>query len=244
MTRPKLAQDPQTATSPEQHHERRLAHLEAKIAEKSTDRTEAFSDGVFAIAITLLVLEIVVPRVAGGDGERHLPKDLLQALAHEWPSYLSYVLTFVMLGSTWINHHIMFNYVVRVDRMILAFNTLLLLVIALNPFPAALLAQGIADRNNLEADPHSLAIASIIFSSVQIMGGVFYNATWLYAVRRGLIAKEADPKQVKQLTRISLIYPLIFVISIGLAFVSPEASLLIYVLVPLAYVLPNSTDRF
>src|SRR5579864_8408932 len=100
----------------------------------STGRLEAFSDGVFAVAITLLILNIQVPSV--GASTR-----LAQALIASWPSYLSYVLSFVTVGITWINHHQMFKYITRTDHTLLFLNLLILMCITFIPFPTALLAQ-------------------------------------------------------------------------------------------------------
>jgi uncharacterized membrane protein len=96
-----------------------------------TNRLEAFSDGVFAIAITLLVLEIKVPPPGTALGAE---------LLHLWPSYLAYVVSFLVIGAIWLNHHAMFQHIVRVDGMLLLFNILHLMPIAFLPFPTAVLA--------------------------------------------------------------------------------------------------------
>ncbi|WP_229687244.1 TMEM175 family protein [Micromonospora parathelypteridis] len=89
----------------------------------------AFSDGVFAIAVTLLVLEIQPPQDFG---------HLLRGLGALWPSYLAYALSFLLIGQVWVNHHVMFDRVRHVDREVLFFNTLLLMVIASLPFSTSL----------------------------------------------------------------------------------------------------------
>jgi uncharacterized membrane protein len=96
-------------------------------------RVEAFSDGVFAIAITLLVLDIPVPQVARGQ--------LGDALLDNWPDYAAYVVSFAIIGLIWINHHAVFGYVERVDRGLLFLNLNLLLWTALIPWPTRLLAE-------------------------------------------------------------------------------------------------------
>ena len=98
-----------------------------------TNRLEAFSDGVFAIAITLLILEIKVPPAA------NLGNGLLQL----WPSYLAYAISFVVIGAIWINHHAMFDWIDRVDQKLLLLNTLHLMFIAFLPFPTAVLAEAL-----------------------------------------------------------------------------------------------------
>ena len=108
-----------------------------------TGRLEAFSDGVFAIAVTLLVLDIAVASDAG--------KDLLGAIGHLWPSYLAYVLTFMLVGQVWANHHVMFDQIRTADRVVLLLNTLLLMDIAFLPFAASVLAI----QNLLETSPRA-----------------------------------------------------------------------------------------
>ncbi len=102
-----------------------------------TARVEAFSDGVFAIAITLLVLEIRVP---APDATQH-GRALLAALRGLWPSYLGYALSFVTIGIMWSNHHSIFHYVRRADRYFVLINVLFLMCISFLPFPTALLAE-------------------------------------------------------------------------------------------------------
>ena len=99
----------------------------------STARVEAFSDGVFAIAITLLVLEI--------DVEPEAFDDLWRALADEWPSYLAYVTSFLTVGGVWLAHHSLFSHLRYVDPVLMRLNVLLLMVAAFLPFPTGLLAE-------------------------------------------------------------------------------------------------------
>ena len=106
-----------------------------------TARLETFSDGVIAIAITLLVLEITVPAITGDDSLGH-------ELLKEWPSYLGYVVSFLTLGTMWINHHNRFRYIARVNQSLLSLNTLLLMTIAFLPFSTALLAEYITGTHS------------------------------------------------------------------------------------------------
>jgi hypothetical protein len=110
-----------------------------------TGRLEAFSDGVFAIAITLLVLEIAVPHVEHD-------ASLTNALLDLWPSYFGYAVSFITIGVMWINHHHMFKDIERVDHGLLALNLLLLICISFVPFPTAVLAEYVGeDEFRLEA---------------------------------------------------------------------------------------------
>src|SRR4051812_12093172 len=136
----------------------RMRQLYAEMDEAGTTRLETFSDGVFAIAATLLVLEIAVDTRNGGALRRELPKNLPPFPPHAvsflrnggtlgsellkiWPSYLAYVMSFLTIGVIWINHHHCVTLIARVDRPFLFINTLLLLVVSFIPFPTKLVAQ-------------------------------------------------------------------------------------------------------
>jgi len=108
--------------------------MDDRADEKETARIEAFSDGVFAIAITLLILEIKVPQEAGSE------EALTKALARQWPSYVAFLSSFATIGIMWINHHRLFTHIRRIDHGLLVLNSLLLLAVVVVPFPTALLA--------------------------------------------------------------------------------------------------------
>lgn len=109
--------------------------------ERGTDRIEAFSDGVFAIAITLLTLEIKIPHVPSDS-------DLVGSLLGMWPAYLAYVLSFVMIGIYWANHHYIFKLFRKTDHALNLLNLLFLLFIAFLPLPTELLGNYLLDRTN------------------------------------------------------------------------------------------------
>lgn len=111
------------------------------MAEKETGRVEAFSDGVFAIAITLLIIEIGVPHVEGEEGLAH-------ALRQLWPSYFGFALSFVTIGIIWMNHHGMFKDIERVDHSMMVLNLLLLMCVSFIPFPTAVLAEYMRNDDN------------------------------------------------------------------------------------------------
>jgi len=102
---------------------------------RETGRVEAFSDGVFAIAVTLLVLDLKVPKPGDLGGE-----SLLSALARQWPAFLAYLTSFATILVMWVNHHKMFNHIRRTDDRFLFLNGLLLLFVTFVPFPTALVA--------------------------------------------------------------------------------------------------------
>ncbi|HZM75354.1 MAG TPA: TMEM175 family protein [Candidatus Limnocylindrales bacterium] len=136
--------------------------------ERDPRRLVLFSDAVFAIAVTLLVLEIRPPQ-----DTRHL----LHGLAALWPSYLAYAITFLLIGQVWANHHVMFDHIRSVDRTVLFLNTLLLMDIAFLPFAAAVLSA--AFRTG-----HGQRTAVVFYGIVFEVAALLFNVIWEYA-RRG-----------------------------------------------------------
>lgn len=155
---------------------------------KETNRLEAFSDGVIAIAITLLILEIKVPTdLPEGTG-------LWNALARLWPSYLALVTSFTLILILWINHHRMFIHIWRTDTTLFLLNGGVLLCITTLPFTTALVAEYLQKP---EAQ-----IAAIIYNGNFIVMAIFFNSLWLYATYKDrLLNPAADQAGVKALTR-------------------------------------------
>ncbi len=136
----------------------------AERVEKETSRIEAFSDGVFAIAITLLVLELKVPHETGAG--------LWRALLALWPSYFAFVTSFATIGIMWLNHHRMFNLIHRTDQLLLLLNGLLLLGVTFVPFPTAVVGAYL-DRDGEKT-------AACFMSAVYIGIAIAFNLLWRY----------------------------------------------------------------
>ena len=190
--------------------------------EPGTDRLEAFSDGVFAIAATLLVLEF---KVHSGD-------DLGHQLLHLWPSYLAYVTSFVTIGIIWMNHHHTCSLIGRVNRTFLFLNILLLLTVAFLPFPTSLVAQ------HLRGD--GAEAAALTYAATFVLMSVLYNVWWRYASGgRRLIAEGVPDSAVRAISRAFdpgvPMYGTVFVI----AFFSPLASVLLTFAIA-AFYLPSA----
>ena len=136
-----------------------------------TARTEAFSDGVFAIAITLLVLEVHVPQ------RNEIPHGLLPALLANWPTYLSYLATFLTVGVIWLNHHGVFQKIRRIDRTLQWWNLILLLLVSFTPFPNALLAEFLAGDGFVSADGRvAAAVYALVFAAAMVPWvGIWYH---------------------------------------------------------------------
>jgi uncharacterized membrane protein len=187
------------------------------------NRLEALIDGVFAIAITLLVIEISVPIV---DSAR--ASDLVEALAGQWPSYLAYAVTFFLVGAYWINHHRMFALLRGIDHTFLILNILCLMAIAVIPFPNAVLAEYLTE-------PELRGVAAAVYGLAMLVLAVLFNIVWWYAYRRRLFRPEVDPAKIRRVLRTYLSGPVIFVTALVLSLWVPVVSLVIYVLVPLGY---------
>jgi uncharacterized membrane protein len=201
--------------------------------EKETGRLEAFSDGVFAVAITLLVLDIKTPKAADLMAGH---TSLTGALLAQWPSYLSYVLSFLTVLIMWTNHHRMFLYIRRVDNMFLLLNGLLLLFITLAPFPTSVLAEYIMRPE--------AKTAAMVYSGAFICIGVAFNLMWLYASYHGrLLAKDYDRAAVKHMTRGYLMGPIVYIAALALAFFSVAASVGLCYALTIFFALPGSRDR-
>lgn len=193
-----------------------------------TARVEAFSDGIFAIAITLLVLEIRVPAPdVTGHGSTLLP-----ALVSLWPSYLGYIISFVTIGVMWVNHHSMFVLIRRTDRYFLILSVFFLMCIAFLPFPTALLAEYLPE-------PKGRRVAVAAYSASFVLIAVAYNAVWWYAVRHGqLLEPDADQEAVRTISKRYMIGPLAYGASFALAFVNVWASLAVHGLLMAFYIMP------
>ena len=148
-----------------------------------TTRLETFSDGVFAIAATLLILDVNL------SGEGSVAHQLLAA----WPSYAAYAISFATLGIVWVNHHTVFAQIGRVDRTFLFINVLFLMVIAFSPFPTRVLAEHLREGSKAAAFAYGLTFTLM---------ALCYGALWFYAARnRRLIADDADQRTVSGISR-------------------------------------------
>jgi uncharacterized membrane protein len=157
--------------------------MSAPSLSRDTGRLVAFSDGVFAISITLLILEIRPPEDTA---------DLLAGLLALWPSYLAYAVTFLFIGQVWANHHVMFDHIRVADRVMLLLNTVLLMVVAFLPFATSVLAGALRSG-------HGERTAAAFYGIAFAMTALTFNAVWLYARRKRLLSEalsEAGAKAI------------------------------------------------
>jgi uncharacterized membrane protein len=158
----------------------------AKVRAHRTARMEAFSDGVFAIAITLLVLEISVP--SGSES------DLWAALVGEWPSYLAYLVSFASIGAVWFGHSVITEHLDHATAVLLRLNLLLLLVVCFLPLPTRLLAEYLKE-------PEAERVAAAVYGINLLLALVLLSVLWRFAVREHLVRGDLADEDVKALTK-------------------------------------------
>jgi len=190
-----------------------------------TGRVEAFSDGVFAIAITLLILNVTLHRSGGTLGH-----DLVRL----WPSYVAYGVSFLTIGIMWVNHHTIFRHIERVDRRFLLINLMLLMLIAFVPFPTRIAAEYARSDDSRRA-------AALLYGITLTTTAVFFNSLWLYASRRaGLLAPDADRREVTGITRSYIPGAPMYATATVVAFASSIASLVLFGAIAIFYALSSS----
>jgi len=182
----------------------------------TTQRLETLSDGVIAIAATLLVLDF---------GHLHLQgrETVLDALLDEWPSLLAYLFSFTVIGLIWVAHHAMFERISSVDRPLLFLNLGLLLVVGFIPWPTSVLADFI-DAGGVDA-----AWATALYSvTMTIIGLLFMGMWWHLARHPEHTIDSVTEAQLRRSLRYSLVSPVVYGLTIPLAFVSPFLCLAVY----------------
>lgn len=188
------------------------------------ERVIFFSDAVFAIAITLLALEIRLPAGA----EMSSGADLLAALLGIWPRYLSYGISFLVIGMYWMSHHRMFRSIARYDSRLMFLNLLLLLCVGFIPFPTSIIGE------------YTGQVATVFYALTMIVTGLMTWALWWYASGAGgrLLARPLDARQLRNSRLRTLVAPLVFVISLGISFVNDDLARLSWLAIaPLLLVL-------
>lgn len=197
----------------------------------ATSRLEAFSDGVFAIAMTLLVLDLKVPPAAP-DGPPLWP-----ALLHQWPAYLAFVTSFATIGIMWINHHLNFTVIRRTDHPLLVLNGLLLLGVTFLPFPTGLVAAHFGHPGE--------RVATEVYAGTFLFIALIWNVLWRYASGGGrLLSHDADPRVVEAITRAYRPAILWYLAAFAAAFVYALASLAVIAALAVYFALPDLYQRW
>lgn len=199
--------------------------------EKETGRLEAFSDGVFGIAMTLLVLDIKVPRPADLTGF-----GLGEALLRQWPAYCSYVLSFLTILIMWTNHHKLFRLIRKTDHAFLMINGILLMFVTLVPFPTALLAAHLGQPGQ--------QTAAAVYAGEYVMIAFWFTVLWRYASQHErLLARDYDRAAAAGISAQYRFGPLMYLAALGLAFLNAAASVLVCAALAIFFALPGLVQK-
>ena len=199
---------------------------------RGTSRIEAFSDAVIAIMLTLLAVELLqFDRV-----EAHRI-GLAAALQGQWPAYLAFGMTFLVVGQIWMTHHNLWRYVERVDQGISVLNLLLLMCVAVIPFSASVLAASVDGLPRAERRH-----AAALYSATMLGQAIAFNLVLWWARRHGLLRGEVDDALYRAIARRFLAGPSIYAAALALAFVSPGVSMACYLAVIILYLWPGAGD--
>jgi uncharacterized membrane protein len=193
-----------------------------------TSRVEALSDGVFAIAMTILVLNISVPTAETVSADR-----LLEALRHVAPQVIVYIISFVNLGVLWVGQHNQYHFIDRADRWFLWINILYLLLISFMPLSTALLGHYPLHR-----------LALVVYGANLIAATLILALHWRYATGGGrLVRSQLSPRVIRLAQRRMLGSAGAYTIALVLSLMAPVLSLALFLAVPLFNVLPFALDR-
>ena len=199
---------------------------------KETSRIEAFSDGVFAIAITLLVLERKVPHADSDAG-------LARALLAEWPAYLAFFTSFATITIMWINHHVVLGLVRRVDAWLLLWNALLLMLVSVVPFPTSLVSRTMGHPGE--------RVAAAVYCGVGLAIALAFTGLWRYATspRRHprLLRVPPDDPRVRSLNARYRFGPLCYLVALVLAPLNANASMAMALGLALVFAIPHPEPR-
>jgi len=194
----------------------------------SSLRLEALGDGIFAVAMTILVIELHVPELNNVSWHEFLEK-----LGDTWQGLLCYVISFVVLGIMWFGHRMMFEYIARTNRYFIFLGILFYMVTCLVPFSTRFLA------------------SHIHWSSILVYGlnlslcNLTLYAQWLYGINRPSLLEMELPAEVRKEARVLfLLSPVVYAIAIIISFWAPAVSLAIYAITPILYLLPNKLDKY
>jgi len=194
-----------------------------------TSRTEAFSDGVFAIAITLLILEVNVPETAFDN--------LWRGIADQWPSYLAYATSFITIGGIWLAHHGIFRRLQYANKRLMVINLALLMAVSFLPFPTKLMAEAIHSNDAERA-------AVIFYGGTLLVISLLLSALWGSVILdRHLLRPEVEEDEIRAITRAAALIIGLNAAAIVLAIVTPVVAASGFLLIALVAVLRARGDR-
>ena len=198
-----------------------------------TGRLEAFSDGVFAIAVTLLVLDLHVP-------PPDQTSNLVVALMKQWPTYAAYIISFAFILIMWVNHHRMFKYIARTDHGLLICNGVLLLFVTVVPFPTSLLATYLTES----ANHGNQVVAAVVYQGTYVLLALAFNLVWFWAAHdRRLLDNSLHPQLADTVTKRFRWGPASYLLCVVVAFVSPYASLVLNAALAIFWAWPSGAPQ-
>lgn len=195
----------------------------------SAGRLEALGDGVFSVAMTILVIELKIPSVQGNS-----LKDLLHGLYDTRQELFCYFISFIVLGIMWFGHRMVFEYISRTNRYFIFLGVLFYMIVCLVPFSTRFLAA------------NTLRWYAILMYGLNLsMCNLALYAQWVYGIKRPSLHARILPAEVRKEAKILfLISPIMYAIAILISFYFPIGSIVIYFITPILYLLPNKLDKY
>ncbi len=192
-------------------------------------RLEALGDGIFSVAMTILAIELVLPVV---NGNKWI--DFMHAMSQSWSGLLCYMISFIVLGIMWFGHRMMFEYIGKTNRYFIFLGVLFYMMVCLVPFSTRFLA-----NNTL----HWFAI--LVYGLNLSLCNLTLYCQWLYGTSRLHMLHREIPADVKKEAHIQfLLSPVVYAIAVGISFFYPIASIVIFIITPIVYLLPSKLDKY
>ena len=192
-------------------------------------RLESLGDGIFGVAMTILVIEIALPQTKGDS-----VNNFLLALQKVWKPFLCYAMSFIVLGIMWFGHRMMFEYIAKTNRYFIFLGVLFYMMICLVPFTTKFLAQNTFTWYGILLYGVNLSLCNLTLF-----------AQWLYGIKRPSLMERELPAEVRKEARILfLLSPVVYTVAIIISFFLPQVSIIIYIITPILYLLPNKLDKY
>ncbi len=196
----------------------------------ASGRLEALGDGVFSVAMTILVIELALPVIKPGGGWN----EFVHAMKESWHGFLCYMISFVVLGIMWFGHRMMFEYIARTNRYFIFLGVLFYMVVCLVPFSTRFLTRDTWEWYAIMMYGINLSLCNLTL-----------YAQWSYGIKRKTLIEREIPAEVKKEARfLFLLSPVVYTIAIIVSFFAPVASIVIYTITPILYLLPNKLDKY
>lgn len=195
-----------------------------RLLRRATSRMDAFSDGVFAIAITILVLEISVPEGSSDN--------LLQAILDQWPSYVAYVVSFATIGAVWLKHTVVSDLMAYADQAFMRLNLGLLMLVSFLPFPTKLVAE------NIQGSADAERVAVLFYGIILLAMSTLIAVMWRYAVRADLVDPGIERDDIDGATKLLAPSLGFYVVALVVGFFAPQVAVLIMLLAALLFWVP------